>query len=476
MRQREYYLSAIAFVSHESSDKAAAETVCRALEARQLPCFIAPRDILPGRNYGEAIARAIEDARILVLVLSPNAARSEHVLREVELAARHHLPIVPFRIGAAASSRALDYFLAGAQYLDASSGPIERHAETLAERVPTLLGLSASFASPGSAPALSDDSKLDELPDAAAERLVGTSVDRFTLQRLLGQGGSGFAFLAWDSRFNEHVCLKLFYPARHKMPNTWALCRASLKALASLRHPGIISIVDFGDYQASWRSMWIAMDLVDGRNLAEWASTDRTLGQRLDLAIAICTALQAAHTHNYVDDFGLSRRGVYHGDLKPGNVLVRSDDSPVLLDFMLPDLQRTIAAAQNGADRSELPITSIMGTSGFMAPEQERYGLVSPQSDIYSLGMTFSVLFAPDDHVSAWFGLTEREQADRGLLSRLWAKWSTSIDLNSVTRNVNGLPKGLVAMIRQMLETDLAARTADVGFVRQALCGIRAGQ
>jgi hypothetical protein len=465
-------LAVIAFVSYESSDRAAADAVCRALEARQLPCFIAPRDILPGRNYAEAITLAIEHARVLVLVLSSNAAHSEHVLREVELAARNRVTIVPFRIGAV-SSKALDYFLAGAHYFDASSGPVAQHAETFAERVATLLGrTNGSTNNTASRP---DDSLHGDAPVPPPEQLVGTTVDRFALQRMLGRGGSGFVFVAWDSRFNERVCLKLFYPARREMPNTWALCRASVKALASLRHPGVISIVDFGDYQVHWRSMWIAMDFVDGCSLAEWAAAPHTLAERLDVAIAISEALQAAHEHSFVDDFGLSRKGVYHGDLKPSNVLIRRGNSPVLLDFMLPDLQRTIAADNDGAARAELPITGMMGTPGFMAPEQEQYGLVSPQSDIYSLGMTFCTLFAPNDPVPAWFTVTDEPPAKRMFPLSLLTRWSASNDLNVVPRNVQSLPGVLVRTIRQMLQPDHASRPADVGIVRRALRGVRDG-
>jgi serine/threonine-protein kinase len=219
--------------------------------------------------------------------------------------------------------------------------------------------------------------------------------------------------------------------------------------------------------------MWIAMELIDGCSLAEWAAAPRTLGERLDVAIAICEALQAAHEHSFVDDFGLSRKGVYHGDLKPSNVLIRRDNSPVLLDFMLPDLQRTIAADNDGADRTELPITGMMGTPGFMAPEQEQYGLVSPQSDIYSLGMTFCTLFAPNDPVPAWFTVTEEPPTKRMFPLSLLTRWSAPDDLNVVPRNVQSLPSVLLRTIRQMLQPDHASRPSDVGVVLRALRGIR---
>ena len=467
-------MTPIVFISHASSDRGAAEEICRAFEDRKLACFIAPRDILPGRNYGEAIALAIEGAQLLVLVLSASAGRSEHVLREVELAARYRVRVLPFRIGPVSVSKALDYFLAGAQYFDASSDALDRNADLLAERAARLLGSGLPTTDTDSAPGSTEMPALIQDMDVVGEQLVGTTIDRFRLQRLLGRGGSGFAFAAWDSRFNKPVCIKLFYPAKHEMPNTSALCRASVKALASLEHPGIISIVDFGDYRARWRSMWIAMELVGGQNLAEWTRGDHTLGRRLDVAIGITDALQAAHTHNYVDDFGLSRTGVYHGDLKPANVLLRPGDSPVLLDFMLPDLQRTLAAADDGLGRADQPVTGVMGTAGFMAPEQEQYGLVSPQSDIYSLGMTFSRLFAPDDSVSNWFMTPGRAADKRPFLSRWLTRGPASSYLNAVPRTVASVPEDLVRLIRSMLEPEPKARPAGVAIVHRVLGGIRA--
>ncbi|HEY0384797.1 MAG TPA: toll/interleukin-1 receptor domain-containing protein, partial [Pyrinomonadaceae bacterium] len=86
------------FISHSSKDVAAAGIVCAALEARGIRCWIAPRDVLPGVSYGEAIIDAINQCRFFVLIFSAHSNKSQQVLREVERAASKNIAIVPFRL------------------------------------------------------------------------------------------------------------------------------------------------------------------------------------------------------------------------------------------------------------------------------------------------------------------------------------------------------------------------------------------
>ena len=86
------------FISHSSHDRAAAEAVLAALERAGHSCWIAPRDIVPGQEYGEAIVDAIRSSRIFLLVLSASSINSPQVRRETERAANADVPIIPFRI------------------------------------------------------------------------------------------------------------------------------------------------------------------------------------------------------------------------------------------------------------------------------------------------------------------------------------------------------------------------------------------
>lgn len=113
------------FISYASSDRAVADSVCAALERAGVNCWIAPRDVTPGELYSEAIVHAIDSAKVVVLVLSQNAAVSQHVLREVERASSKRHPVVSFRIDLAPLPAALEYFLNTSQWLDASAIGVE---------------------------------------------------------------------------------------------------------------------------------------------------------------------------------------------------------------------------------------------------------------------------------------------------------------------------------------------------------------
>jgi TolB-like protein len=106
------------FLSYASQDTEIANTVCRDLESRGIRCWIAPRDVAPGALYADAIVRAINEAKVLLIVLSQSAVASSHVGREIERAASKHKQIIALRIDAAPLSPALEYFLSESQWVD----------------------------------------------------------------------------------------------------------------------------------------------------------------------------------------------------------------------------------------------------------------------------------------------------------------------------------------------------------------------
>ena len=132
------------FISYASQDAAAAQLLCAALETAAVSCWVAPRDVVPGEFYADAIVRAVDAARIVVLVLSQNAAASPHVIREIERAASKRLPIVSLRIDAAPMQPALEYFLNTSHWLDASASGIAPSLPRLVNAVETLLATSAA--------------------------------------------------------------------------------------------------------------------------------------------------------------------------------------------------------------------------------------------------------------------------------------------------------------------------------------------
>jgi TolB-like protein len=106
------------FVSYASQDEAVANSIVENLERHGCKCWIAPRDVKPGAQYADAIVRAINEAKALVLVLSAGALGSAHVAREVERAASKRKPIIPFRLDIAALSPEFEYFLSNAQWIE----------------------------------------------------------------------------------------------------------------------------------------------------------------------------------------------------------------------------------------------------------------------------------------------------------------------------------------------------------------------
>ena len=106
------------FISYASQDADIANAVCQHLESHGVSCWMAPRDVRPGAQYADAIVRAINEAKALVLVMSGSAVVSAHVGREVERAASKHKQIIALKIDAAPLSAALEYFLSQSQWID----------------------------------------------------------------------------------------------------------------------------------------------------------------------------------------------------------------------------------------------------------------------------------------------------------------------------------------------------------------------
>jgi TIR domain/Sel1 repeat len=127
------------FVSYASEDKIVADAVCATLESRAVRCWIAPRDVLPGVAYGEAIIDAIHGCRIMILVFSSKSNTSHHIPKEIERAVSAGVAIIPFRIEDVMPGKALDYFIGNVHWLDALTPPLERHLERLVQNVQALL-------------------------------------------------------------------------------------------------------------------------------------------------------------------------------------------------------------------------------------------------------------------------------------------------------------------------------------------------
>lgn len=127
------------FISYSSKDKIVGDAACAYLEQRGIGCWIAPRDIVPGMDWGEAIVDGITGAQVFVLVFSTNANESPQVRREIERAVHHGLAVIPFRIEDVLPVKSLEYFMSVAHWLDALHPPLDDHFAHLARVVEGLL-------------------------------------------------------------------------------------------------------------------------------------------------------------------------------------------------------------------------------------------------------------------------------------------------------------------------------------------------
>ena len=188
----------------------------------------------------------------------------------------------------------------------------------------------------------------------------------------------GVVYRAKDQRLNRDVALKVL--ASHLAADSTALMRfeREAQALAGLSHPGIVSVYDVGRHDDS---AYVVMEFLEGETLrARLTAATPGIRKALDYAVQIAYALAAAH-----------ERGIVHRDLKPENVFLCPDGRVKILDFGIVQLASASAAASaetmvmSATPRATAPNTMI-GTVGYMAPEQARGHLVDARADIFSLG------------------------------------------------------------------------------------------
>jgi hypothetical protein len=133
------YMAHDVFISHSSQDKPVADAVCAALETGSIRCWIAPRDVQPGRSFAGEITRAIQHSKVIALIFSAHSNNSEQVLREVQLAVDCHLHIVNFRIEDVRLNDDLKYYLSTPHWFTALPPPLENHLRRLKMSIKALL-------------------------------------------------------------------------------------------------------------------------------------------------------------------------------------------------------------------------------------------------------------------------------------------------------------------------------------------------
>ncbi len=199
----------------------------------------------------------------------------------------------------------------------------------------------------------------------------------YEILQKLGAGGMGDVYRAKDTRLNREVAIKTISEDRCAQPDVLSRFEQEARSACALNHPNIVTIYELG--QQNGRH-YIAMELVDGQTLRELlASGPIPFRKAVAIAAQIADALGKAH--------GI---GIVHRDLKPENLMVSADGTAKILDFGLAKLEVVHREPAGDADTTISELGVIMGTVGYMSPEQATGGEVDFRSDQFSLG---SVLY-----------------------------------------------------------------------------------
>ncbi len=200
---------------------------------------------------------------------------------------------------------------------------------------------------------------------------TGTVAGRYRLVSRIASGGMGDVWQAEDEQLGREVAVKFLKPEYAADGSFRLRFRAEARASASLSHPGVATVFDYGEEVVAGGvyTAYLVMELVPGEPLSALLARETFLGpaRTLDVVAQTAWALQAAHD-----------RGIVHRDVKPANLLVRTDGRIKITDFGIARAADAMALTQTGA---------ILGTVAYLSPEQLNGRAATPASDLYSLGV-----------------------------------------------------------------------------------------
>ncbi len=205
----------------------------------------------------------------------------------------------------------------------------------------------------------------------------GTKLGRYEIRSLLGVGGMGEVYRARDDKLNRDVAIKILPATFSQDASRLRRFEQEAQATGTLNHPNILAVFDVGIENGA---PYVVSELLEGRTLRECLQ-DGPLPQRVavDYAIQIARGLQVAH-----------EKAIVHRDLKPENLFITQDQRVKILDFGLAKLVErsdgNIAQTEIETRRAQTAPGTVMGTVGYMSPEQVRGDHIDHRSDIFSFG------------------------------------------------------------------------------------------
>ena len=261
-------------------------------------------------------------------------------------------------------------------------------------------------------------------------------IGRYEVVSELGRGGMGAVFKAWDPQDRTHVAVKLLLQASD--PRQLSRFRREAQVMQRLQHPNVVPVRGYGE---DGGRPYLVMDLVAGEPLDQRIEARGPLSPSLTAEIgrSLASALAAGHA-----------QGILHRDVKPSNVLLRTDGEVLLTDFGL--------AKDVNLDATQLTVEGgFMGTLGFAAPEQAqgRAELMGPPCDVYGLGATL------------YYTLSGRPPFEgRSMIEIVDAQQRPPVSLRSLRPEI---PQELAALVACCLEPELSARYRSCELVERDL-------
>jgi serine/threonine protein kinase/Flp pilus assembly protein TadD len=275
----------------------------------------------------------------------------------------------------------------------------------------------------------------------------GTRLGPYEIASLLGVGGMGEVYKARDPRLGRDVAIKVLPESMAGDPSRLHRFEQEARAVAALSHPNIVAIFDVG----AGDHPYLVTELLDGETLrAVVARGPLSLTRATEIALQIVAGLAAAHD-----------RGIVHRDLKPENIFLTRDRGVKILDF---GLAKAISPAQAGLHDVDVTRASatlaglVMGTAGYMSPEQVRGQAADPRSDIFACG---AILYEMVTGQRAFQGASPADT-----MSAVLREQPTDLVLRS------GTPPALARLVRRCLEKDPADRfqsTRDLRFAIESI-------
>jgi eukaryotic-like serine/threonine-protein kinase len=215
------------------------------------------------------------------------------------------------------------------------------------------------------------------IPDEGiyVDALLGKTLSHYRIVEKIGAGGMGVVYRAYDETLRRDIAVKVVPPSFADDRERLRRFEHEARAAGALNHPNILAIYDFGEHEGS---PYVVSELLEGQTLREQMGK-RALPVRkaIEYGIQIARGLAAAH-----------EKGIVHRDLKPENLFITSDGRLKILDFGLAKLMR--AERGPGGGETSAPTQTepgvVLGTMGYMAPEQVRGEAVDQRADIFALG------------------------------------------------------------------------------------------